>query len=184
MKSNISFDTPNRESFSHDVDKDKTSFLGRGAYGVVFRAVYKSQEVAVKILAKSNDSKYKSLRQEANILNLHHENIIKILKIVDCSTYGALIMERYEGNHLQHVLDNNQVDLIHRLFILSDITNALAFCHENKIIHSDLKPQNILVAVNSTATINRNYICKLFDFGCSIRMNLKHGDENFCVSIA
>lgn len=169
----IAFDTPNRgsfDNFSHNLGDDHNAVLGRGAYGVVFRASYKNCDVAVKVLDKSNCAKYQSIKQEANILNLYHENIIKILKIVDCEGYGAIIMERCDGSDLQHILDSCQIDLLHRLYLLSDIASALMFCHSNKIIHLDLKPLNVLVALNPDAKNGRRYLCKLFDFGCSMRL--------------
>lgn len=149
--------------------------LGRGAYGVVLRASYKKRNVAVKILEKSSATKYESLKREANVLNLFHRNIVRILKIVESktSTYGAVIMERFDGRSLQEVLDHHKIDLIHRFHILSDIASALVCCHKHGIIHSDLKPQNVLVAVNVQTNNGRAYLCKLFDFGCS----LKSSDE-------
>ncbi|CRL06352.1 CLUMA_CG018967, isoform A [Clunio marinus] len=162
----INFDTPNRDNQSI---YDKKVLLGRGGYGIVVRAHYKNLNVAVKILEKSNYIKYQSLKKESNILNLSHENIIKILKIVDCKTYGAIIMEFHEGKCLQFILDHYQIDLIHRLNILKDISSGLMFCHENKIIHADLKPQNVMVVFDSPIVDkSRGFLCKLFDFGCSI----------------
>lgn len=87
-------------------------------------------------------------------------------------------MELFEGKCLQYNLDHFKIDLIHRLHILSDVANAIAFCHNNEIIHADLKPQNILVALKSRANVElhhkRRYVCKLLDFGCSTRLYLKH----------
>lgn len=140
--------------------------LGRGSYGVVFKANYKEKNVAVKIISKQDEFKYSSVSRERNILGLSHENIIKILKIVETKEYGAIIMERCDsGKSLQFILDHSKnIDLIHRLKILKDIANALKFCHQNHIIHRDLKPDNLMIVLNS----HRNdYTCKLFDFGCS-----------------
>lgn len=44
-----------------------------------------------------------------------------------------------------------------------DLIKALEFIHANNIVHMDVKPANIIVTNNS--------ICKLTDFGCSIRIN-------------
>lgn len=174
----INFDSPYREYIGRNV-YDKTSvILGRGAYGIVIRASYKKRNVAVKILEKSNYFKYESLHQEANILNLDHKNIIRILKIVDCKTYGAIIMERFNGKSLQHTLDRYEIDLFHRLHILQDILAALAYLHQNKIVHTDVKPQNVLVALDTQFT--NGYMCKLFDFGCSLMLNSSY--EHFGVS--
>lgn len=160
--------------------------LGRGAYGIVLRAKYKRSNVAVKILEKANYIKYSSLKKESNIMNLHHENIIKILKIVDCKTHGAVIMERFEGKSLQFVLNQYQVDLVHRLWILTDIARALVCCHENNIVHLDVKPQNVFVAVKKAENNvgGRSFICKLFDFGSSLFEDDFHDDtyDHFAVS--
>lgn len=170
----INFDSPFRDSINitQKIHGDDKLVLGRGAYGTVIRASYRKQQVAVKILEKSNCTKYQSLRRESNIIDLHHENVIGVLKIVDCRSYGAVIMQRFEGKCLQYILDRDKIDLIHRLSILSDIASALMFCHENRIVHADVKPQNILVAVAPA----RGYLCKLFDFGCSVKIDTVEDD--------
>lgn len=137
------------------------------------RAVYKNKIVAVKIIDKSDAIKYESIKQEANILHLNHENIVKILKIVECKTYGAIIMEYFEAKNLQSVLDSCKIDLLHRLHILCDISNALIFCHANKIIHLDLKPQNVLISIQQSNS-SKNYCCKLSDFGCSVMLDSQY----------
>lgn len=175
----VIFDTPNRDAINQNVFGESDVLLGRGAYGVVIRAVYKKRDVAVKIIEKANVFKFKSLKRERNILGLDHRHIIKLLKIVTCETYGALIMERFTGKPLQTVLNTCRIDLIHRLYILSDIASALNFCHNFQIIHCDVKPQNIFVAVG-TKMENRSYTCKLFDFGCSMRLSDPY--EPICVS--
>lgn len=179
-KNQINFNTPERSRKYEKFSDDDQAILGRGSYGTVFRATYKNKAVAVKILDKSNKIIDKSLRNEANILNLNHPNIIKILKIVDCRTYGGVIMELFDGTCLQSIMDTYKIDLIHRLWMLTDIANALKFCHENRIVHSDLKPQNVLVAVNVKNIDDRGYMCKLFDFGCSTRLD--DANETFGVS--
>lgn len=180
----INFDTPNRneaiKSIQKNVNGKNNAVLGRGAYGIVLRAKYKRCNVAVKILDKKNYNKYSSLKKESNILNLqHHENIIGILKIVDCKTHGAVIMERFEGKSLQFVLNHFHIDLFHRLHILSDIARALDCCHKHKIVHLDVKPQNVFVAVNSSSANDRRYTCKLFDFGSSFFEDSFHEGDSY-----
>ena len=170
FETEINFDSPNRESINQSIYDETDVILGRGAYGIVVRGNYRKCKVAVKILEKSNCTKYNSLLLEANILNLSHNNIIRILKIVDCKTYGAIIMERFNGHCLQQCLDRCEIDLVHRLYILSDIASALEFCNEKKIVHFDLKPQNVFVAVHPMVK-GRAYTCKLFDFGCSLKLD-------------
>lgn len=165
----LSFDTPSRDNFLNNTitHHENDIFLGKGSYGAVFKAIYKKRRVAVKVIARKEFYKFQSLKRELNIINLNHKNVIKILKIVETKDYGASIMERFDnGKSLQFILDhanNQKIDLYHRLRILKDITNGLKFCHEHHIIHRDLKPDNIMVVANSAD----NYVCKIFDFGCS-----------------
>jgi serine/threonine protein kinase len=75
------------------------------------------KNVAVKILEKEKSKifKYESLKYEANILNLNHENIVKIFKIIDSKKFGAIIMEILDGYSLTHIIDSCKINLIHRL---------------------------------------------------------------------
>lgn len=184
-KIEINFDTPNRERFLRDEFSQRNSasytVLGRGSYGVVIKAAYKGQHVAVKIVEKHRKyrCRYDSLRNEANVLNLKHENIVRVLKIISGARYGLVIMERFDGYCLQSVLNRGyEVTVYHRLLILCDIINGLCFCHRHHIVHLDVKPQNVIICVlipdcpaNNRCSSIRNYTCKLCDFGSSVVLN-------------
>lgn len=143
--------------------------MGKGSYGILFKALYKGKKAAVKIINKCDSYKFSSMSRERNVMNLSHENIIKILKIVETKDYSAIIMERFDcGKNLQFVMDRcEKIDLIHRLKILRDIGNGLKFCHINNIIHRDLKPDNLMIVLDHEK--KNDYICKIFDFGCSFK---------------
>lgn len=175
--SKLYFDTPKRDSFFNSTSSrdDNDAILGKGSFGVVYTAIYKSKNVAVKVISKDDEFKYDSLKRESNILNFNHPNIIQVFKIVDSVEYGAIIMEKFENaKPLQYLLDNcvqRKVDLIHRLRILKDIASALNYCHSHQLCHGDLKPLNIMVVSDNTKKSQQNYACKLFDFGCSFKTN-------------
>lgn len=162
----MDFDTPKRCCLKQI--QQNSAVLGRGSFGIVFKALYREKIVAVKIISKRDGYKYSSIKRERNILNLSNPNIIKILKIVDSKEYGAIIMERFENSrNLQYILDHSdKIALIHRLKILKDVAHALKFCKMNYIIHRDLKPDNLMIVFD-----HNDYICKLFDFGCSYKIN-------------
>uniref|UniRef100_A0A8D8EU95 non-specific serine/threonine protein kinase n=1 Tax=Culex pipiens TaxID=7175 RepID=A0A8D8EU95_CULPI len=189
-KIEIDFDTPHRERFLRDEypqgrgggsgGPNRYTILGRGSYGVVIKARYKARPVAVKILEKhkKHQCRYDSLRNESNVLNLKHENIVRVLKIISGAQYGLVIMERFDGHCLQTVLNQNvEISVYHRLMILCDIINGLCFCHRNHIVHLDVKPQNVVVCLvvpgypDSSCSHVRNYLCKLCDFGSSLTLN-------------
>ncbi|XP_052899040.1 proto-oncogene serine/threonine-protein kinase mos [Anopheles moucheti] len=185
-KVEISFDTPNRDRFLRDDfhnKRDSYAILGRGSYGVVIKASYRDRPVAVKILEKRTHRhrcRYDSLLNEANALNLRHDNIVTVLKIVAGAQYGLVLMERFDGHCLQQLIGHQRNDPIavqHKLLILCDIISGLCFCHRHNIVHLDVKPQNVIVTVNTTVTAGascqqvRKYLCKLCDFGSSMMLD-------------
>lgn len=188
-KIEINFDTPNRERFLRDEYPRRNCYtvLGRGSYGVVIEALYKGRSVAVKIVEKHQKHRCKmdSLHNESNIINLKHENIVRVLKIISTAQYGLVIMERFDGHCLQSILNQNYIiNLYHRILILCDIINGLCFCHRNHIVHLDVKPQNVIVClvapgcqIGTQCVHMRNYTCKLCDFGSSVRLNALNQSE-------
>lgn len=112
--------------------------------------------------------------REKYALDLHHENIVRTIKIFnsEIDTYAMILME-YIPNcvQLHNLLEDFDIDIDGRMKKFSiDICKGLAHCHRNKILHLDLKPQNILVCNNG---------CKICDFGNSIHEdhiggNFKH----------
>ncbi|XP_053674220.1 mitogen-activated protein kinase kinase kinase 7 [Anopheles nili] len=185
----LSFDTPNRERFMRSdfrTNRNTYAILGRGSYGVVIKASYRNRPVAVKILEKpAHRQRYDSLLNEANALNLRHDNIVTVLKIVAGSRYGLVLMERFDGHSLQRILSHQRkhpIAVQHKLLMLCDIINGLYFCHRHKILHLDVKPQNVIVTLHAGGTPAveepgsvaclrlRNYLCKLCDFGSSMRL--------------
>lgn len=113
----INFDTPNRDkSLGNGCDFKSSDVLGRGSYGTVIRAIYKSESVAVKILDIEKYHNYCSFLNESNILNIVHENIIKIIKVIKTPRHGLIIMQRFRGESLQYIIDRHVLVLQHRLW--------------------------------------------------------------------
>ncbi|XP_017960927.1 proto-oncogene serine/threonine-protein kinase mos [Drosophila navojoa] len=156
---------------------NRCQILGRGAYGTVFKAIYREHAVALKIIKAGAVS---TLQNEAHILNWKHKNIVRLIKLESTPEFGLLIMELPSGLCLQRVLDTLALPLLHRVFITLDILAALRYCHCQQVLHLDVKPPNVLVALGTKQAgfgrleqSKRRYICKLCDFGSSIRL----GDE-------
>ncbi len=84
----------------------------------------------------------------------------------DLLTKNAFIIYELCGtlNLKQFLLDHERVLSISKRKSMSlDLVKALEFIHSNNIVHMDIKPANIIVT--------NNQICKLTDFGCSIKLN-------------
>ncbi|XP_037926904.1 serine/threonine/tyrosine-protein kinase HT1 [Hermetia illucens] len=167
----INVDSPQRREFlAEGLPKQfDRNILGHGSYGTVIKAVYKDKQVAVKVIDKLNAEKLSTIANEANILGWHHENIIEILKIDSGPREAVVIMERFPGQCLQHILERQKLPLYHIIRISADIIKALCYCHDRNLLHLDVKPKNVLVAIfGSKGPAEKLYQCKLCDFGSSM----------------
>jgi len=139
--------------------------IGSGNYGKVKRAihVHTHREVAVKILNKTTMQPVdlERSKRECEILQqLDHPNIVKLLEAHETERKLYLFLELVGGTDLKtHILQKNP-EMQEKRLIFHQLVSAIAFCHQNSIIHRDLKQTNILVDGD-----NNNI--KLIDFGLS-----------------
>jgi serine/threonine-protein kinase len=126
--------------------------LGRGATGVVYRAVQLSveREVALKVLhpfATTKESTVRRLRREARLMAmLDHPNIVAAIDVGRSAAGWWMSMDLVEGQALSERLRRGgpmKEEEALRLFI--PIAAALQHAHEAGVIHRDVKPANILV---------------------------------------
>ena len=87
-----------------------------------------------------------ALREFKISVDLDHKNIVKLYEIIeiDENTFGT-VLELCKGEDLSHFLKNH-INLPEKeaKSIIKQILNGLKYIHEHKVIHYDLKPQNIL----------------------------------------
>ena len=153
--------------------------LGEGSFG----KVYLSEEIKSnnKVVIKSIDIRSMSEIQRNLIINeikimkkLNHFNVIKYIDFIhDKKNYFYfIIMEYANKGDLSNIIfekknlktNFNEKEI---LSIFIQIVNGLKYIHFNKIIHRDLKSQNIFLL----KTKNNNLIIKLGDFGISKILN-------------
>ena len=139
--------------------------IGRGGMGDVFLAERASDDfdqiVAIKLIKSGimSERLIERFRRERQLLaQLRHKNIAHLYDGGETED-GApfIIMEYVDGKSLIEWRKTRQPALDQRLELFEQICEAVAFAHQNLIIHRDLTPTNILVTDNSEA--------KLIDFG-------------------
>ncbi|HEX6189102.1 MAG TPA: protein kinase [Pyrinomonadaceae bacterium] len=139
--------------------------IGRGGMGVVYLAEradgHYQQQVALKVIKRGMDSRdvVRRFRRERQILaNLTHQNISKLLDggtTADGLPY--FVIEHVEGLPIDEYSRVNCLSLRKRLELFLDACAAVQYAHDRKVMHRDLKPDNILITSDGTA--------KLLDFG-------------------
>ncbi|KAM3963408.1 STKc_STK36 domain-containing protein fused [Aphomia sociella] len=148
------------------------SFIGEGSFGRVFKAKHKETHatVALKVIRKRGRSSkdLKNLRQECDIQRqLKHPNIILMIDSFDTESELVVVTE-YAEKELHSILakegclNEEQVKKI-----TWDLVSALYYLHSHRVLHRDLKPQNVLIDSTGQA--------KLCDFGLArIMTNATH----------
>jgi predicted Ser/Thr protein kinase len=146
--------------------------LGTGGMGTVFRALdLRRQEaldrnphVAVKTLSAEvlrRDDSLQILQREARkAQSLSHPNIVRIYDFDRDGATLFLTMELLVGVSLETTIRNNGptgAPLAKMLPVIEQIVSALQFAHDEGIVHSDLKPGNIIILPNGRV--------KVIDFG-------------------
>jgi serine/threonine protein kinase len=137
--------------------------LGGGGMGEVYlgeRAELFSQRVAIKVLHSvgSTGEMSQAMREGDVLVSLDHPNIVRLLdRGVSESGLRYLVMEYVEGVAIDVFCDERRLSVRERILLLMQVMDAVAFAHRHLIVHSDLKPSNILVTSAGEA--------KLLDFG-------------------
>ncbi|KAJ7980526.1 Protein kinase family protein [Quillaja saponaria] len=141
---------------------------GEGSFGKVYkgRRKYTGQTVAMKFIMKHGKSEkdIHNLRQEIEILRkLKHENIIEMLDSFESPQEFCVVTEFAQGELFEILEDDRCLPEKQVQAIAKQLVRALHYLHSNRIIHRDMKPQNILIGSGS--------VIKLCDFGFARAMS-------------
>lgn len=143
--------------------------IGVGGFADVWKAVDETTHstIALKIYTNLDDDGYNDLSDEyTRMQNLNHTNILKADHFDRWGNIPYLVMKYCSGGSLNKKI--GKLDDAELLHIIKDIAEGLKYLHQNKIVHQDIKPANILIDEQNGVA---NYV--LSDFGISSKTKTK-----------
>ncbi|TRZ01260.1 hypothetical protein DNTS_008042 [Danionella cerebrum] len=151
----------NFESFFTEVAE-----LGRGRFSVVKRCDQRGSKrtVAVKFVNKKLMKREQVSRELSVLQRLQHPHLIPLLDTYETSSSYALVLEMCDqGRLLDYIVSWGNLTEEKVAFYLRDILEALQYLHQCRIVHLDVKPENLLVDQTSSGPL-----VKLTDFGDAV----------------
>ncbi|XP_043203675.1 cyclin-dependent kinase 17-like isoform X2 [Amphibalanus amphitrite] len=141
----------------------KLDKLGEGTYATVYKGksrLIPNRIVALKEIRLEHEegAPCTAIREISLLRKLKHANIVTLHDVCNTSTSMTLVFEFLEKDLKQYMEDcNNVLSLNNVKLFLFQLLRGLAYCHQYRVLHRDLKPQNLL--------INQLGELKLADFG-------------------
>jgi len=142
----------------------KTKKLGEGTYGIVYKAenIQTHEEVALKAIRLESEEEgvpCTAIREISLLKELDHPNVVRLLEIIHDVDKLTLVFEFCDQDLKQHldahfgILDHNKIK-----WFLYQLLKGVEYCHKRRVLHRDLKPQNLLIS-------KKDNTLKLADFG-------------------
>ncbi|WP_214888057.1 Stk1 family PASTA domain-containing Ser/Thr kinase [Exiguobacterium sp. s142] len=143
--------------------------IGSGGMANVYRAHDEilNRTVAIKVLRSEfshNEQFIRRFEREAHAAtSLNHPNIVAIYDVGDEQDIYYIVMEHVDGMTLKQYLQEEYISIEEALRIMGQICDAIDHAHAHRIIHRDIKPQNMMIDQNGNV--------KVTDFGIAVAMS-------------
>ncbi|XP_032134085.1 serine/threonine-protein kinase 36 isoform X2 [Sapajus apella] len=142
--------------------------IGEGSFGRVYkgRRKYSAQVVALKFIPKlgRSEKELRNLQREIEIMRgLRHPNIVHMLDSFETDKEVVVVTDYAEGELFQILEDDGKLPEDQVQVIAAQLVSALYYLHSHRILHRDMKPQNIL--------LDKGGGIKLCDFGFARAMS-------------
>ena len=138
--------------------------LGKGAYGIVWKAVEKRGHtvVALKKCFDAFRNSTDAQRTYREIMYLQklagHDNIIRLQHVIKAENDKDIYLTfDHMETDLHAVIRANILEEVHKKYIIYQVLKALKYMHSGELLHRDIKPSNLL--------LNSDCHVKLCDFG-------------------
>ncbi|XP_018024572.1 serine/threonine-protein kinase MARK2 isoform X2 [Hyalella azteca] len=154
--------------------------IGKGNFAKVKLAKHipTGKEVAIKIIDKTqlNPGSLQKLFREVRIMKmLDHPNIVKLFQVIETEKTLYLVMEYASGGEVfDYLVFHGRMKEKEARAKFRQIVSSVQYCHQKKIIHRDLKAENLL--------LDSEMVIKIADFGFSNEFSPGNKLDTFCGS--
>ncbi|XP_015881311.3 G-type lectin S-receptor-like serine/threonine-protein kinase SD2-5 [Ziziphus jujuba] len=161
--------------------------LGEGGFGTVFEGIQTDgTKIAVKRLDGFGQIKKSFVAEVATIGSIHHVNLVKMVGFCVGKSHRLLVYEFMSNGSLDKWIFHKTYELLlswqQRKKIILDIAKGLSYLHEEcsqKIIHLDIKPENILLDDEFNGKVSDFGLSKLVDRDQSQVMTTMRGTPGY-----
>lgn len=151
--------------------KNYSMELGKGGYGVVYKGEFPyGEEVAVKVLKNNSSKKVEQqfMAEVSTIGRTYHINLVRLYGFCFDPALSALVYEFVENGSLDKFLFRSQEmiewDKLHKVAV--GTAKGIAYLHEEcekRIIHYDIKPENVLLDADFSPKVADFGLAKLYN---------------------
>ncbi|KAG0747794.1 hypothetical protein G6F57_003897 [Rhizopus arrhizus] len=135
--------------------------LGEGTYATVYKGKSRmtGEIVALKEihLDPEEGAPSTAIREISLMKELKHTNIVRLLDVIHTETKLILVFEHMDQDLKKYMDARHGLDTPTIKSFMYQLLKGIAYCHENRVLHRDLKPQNLLISKHGEL--------KLGDFG-------------------
>ena len=157
--------------------------LGEGEFGKVKLGVHRKygEEVAIKLIKRekvaasaqeegTDESKMSKVEREIHILKLlKHPNIVHLYEVIESERYIGIVLEYGAGGELfDYILAHKCLKERDACRLFAQLVSGVSYLHRKKIIHRDLKLENLL--------LDRNRNVMITDFGFANNFSAREND--------
>jgi len=141
---------------------EKLEKVGEGTYGIVYKAQDGEGSIfalkTIRLEAEDEGIPSTAIREISLLKELQHPNIVRLCDVIHTERKLTLVFE-FLDQDLKKLMDQRDgcLDPPTTKSFLFQLLRGIAYCHQHRVLHRDLKPQNLL--------INREGALKLADFG-------------------
>jgi len=140
------------QDFERSYVREEVAMLGEGTYGKVYKAksTRTGEFVAMKRMKLDSEEEgvpSTAIREVALLKEARHENVVKLLDVFCTTSKLVLVFEFLENDLKKYMKSFGKQPLPPAVVqnLTLQLVRGIEYCHSNRILHRDLKPQNLLI---------------------------------------